>query len=170
MQKLIVVDEKGNKIGEETIEKCHSGNGIKHLAFVIFLVNSKGEILIQKRSKNKRFANYWEIPASHLYVKEKWEEALRRTLKKELGIIKKLRFKKLFAFSYFIKENEDVENEYCVVFACKYDGEIKPNYEEISEYKFEKYDKISELINKEKVAKWLIIPYEILKKRKFILF
>lgn len=125
----------------------------------------KKEILIQKRAKNKRFPEYWEVPASHLFYGETWEEALSRTLRKELGINEKLEFKRILSFNYKSKgeREEDVENEHCVVFSCKYDKTIKINLNEASEYKFEKFNDIN--LNKYKFADWFTIPYKILTEK-----
>jgi len=76
MQLLLLSDELGNVIGEATVEECHTGNGKRHLAFVVAIFNNKNEVLIQKRAKDKRFPFYWEFPASHLFKNESWEEAM----------------------------------------------------------------------------------------------
>ncbi len=165
MPKVILCNEEGAKIGEEELEAAHSGEGKRHLAFIIVIRDSKGRVLIQKRSKNKRFPSYWEFPASHLFPGETWEEALRRTLKKELGIIDELKFRRLFYFNYKAKgeREEDVENEFCVVFSCDYDGEIRPNKEEIESFKFVDLDDVEEELKGEKISEWLRIPLKELK-------
>jgi isopentenyl-diphosphate delta-isomerase len=162
MEYLILCDEQGNPIGKATVEEGHKGEGLRHLAFVIFIFNSNKEILIQKRAENKRFPEYWEIPASHLFYGESWEEALVRTLRKELGINYRLTFKRIFSFNYNVKgeREKDVENEHCVVFTCKYDGPIKMNSNEISEFKFVKFNGIN--LSQYKFAAWFTIPYKIL--------
>jgi len=168
MKLLIVVNEKGFPIGEATVEECHKGNGLKHLAFVVFIFNSKGEVLIQKRAKNKRFSKYWEVPASHFFKNEDWKESIKKTLKRELGIDENLTLKELFAFSYFVKNdtNDEVENEYCFVYACKYDGKIIPNEEEVEEVKFVNFEELNNIISNEKVAEWLKKPFLLLKDKK----
>ncbi|MDT7864659.1 MAG: hypothetical protein RQ922_02135, partial [Thermoproteota archaeon] len=54
----------------------------------------------------------------------------------------------------------DVENEHCVVFTCKYDGPIEMNSDEISEFKFVKFNGID--LAQYKFAVWFTIPYKIL--------
>ena len=48
-----VLNEKGEYIGKtETREKCHK-EGLWHKAVVVFIINSKSQVLLQKRSANK---------------------------------------------------------------------------------------------------------------------
>lgn len=49
-----VLNEKGEYIGKtETRAKCHK-EGLWHKAVVVFIINSKEQVLLQKRSANKR--------------------------------------------------------------------------------------------------------------------
>lgn len=56
-ERLILVDKLDRPIGEATKEVCHEINREGciplHRAFSIFLFNSKGELLLQKRSSVK---------------------------------------------------------------------------------------------------------------------
>ncbi|MBI2475540.1 NUDIX domain-containing protein [Candidatus Uhrbacteria bacterium] len=62
----------------------------------IFVYNSKGQLFIQKRSKNKsRYPNYFcASVAGHVELGENYREAAIRELKEELGLkkIKKIKF------------------------------------------------------------------------------
>jgi len=40
---LLVINEKENILGEEEKEKCHLGQGILHLAFLVMVFNQQGE-------------------------------------------------------------------------------------------------------------------------------
>lgn len=166
MQILLLSDDKGNVIGEATLEECHTGEGKRHLAFVVAIFNKNNEVLVQKRAANKRFPFYWEFPASHLLKNETWDEAIYRTLKRELGIEKKLSYKRIFEFNYFVRFNSTnvVENEHCVLFSCEYDGNISPNLDEIIEYRFLHPAKIMKELSNEKISEWLRIPLEYLLK------
>ena len=59
-----VLNEKGEYIGKtETRKKCHK-EGLWHKAVVVFIINSKRQVLLQKRSANKKmWANMWDITA-----------------------------------------------------------------------------------------------------------
>ena len=52
MEKVILVDENDKETGVEEKIKAHK-DGKLHRAFSIFVFNSKGELLLQKRAKEK---------------------------------------------------------------------------------------------------------------------
>ena len=59
-----VLNEKGEYTGEvETREKCHK-EGLWHKAVVVFIINSKNQVLLQKRSGTKKlWPNMWDVTA-----------------------------------------------------------------------------------------------------------
>lgn len=68
-------------------EECHQ-KGFYHKAVVIFIINSKGEILLQQRSANKKlWPNLWDITAGgHVLKDEFGYEAVIRETKEEIGL------------------------------------------------------------------------------------
>jgi len=49
-----VLNENGEYTGQiESREKCHK-EGLWHKAVTVFIINSKGQVLLQKRSSNKK--------------------------------------------------------------------------------------------------------------------
>ena len=55
-EKLDIFNQNGEKTGEsETYEYAHL-NGLLHRTVHVWLVNSQKQILLQKRSKNKRLS------------------------------------------------------------------------------------------------------------------
>ena len=49
-----VLNNKGDYTGKiESREKCHK-EGLWHKAVAVFVINSKGQVLLQRRSKNRR--------------------------------------------------------------------------------------------------------------------
>lgn len=137
-QILLLVDENDNFAGKYAKRiDCHTGEGIKHRAFVTLLENTKGEVLLQKR-KHKLWDNYWDTTAiSHpLHLvdhDETYEEAAERTQQIEMGI-KNAAVKKVGGFSYFAKHGNMCENEYCAVLVGKYDGDVHPDPKAVYEY------------------------------------
>lgn len=100
-EECILVDEVDNVIGSDTKKNCHLNEQIKdgklHRAFSVFLFNSEGKLLLQKRSPAKiTFPEYFtNTCCSHpLYRQEELEDeeaigvkrAARRKLEHELGI------------------------------------------------------------------------------------
>ena len=57
-----VLTEKGQYAGNiETREQCHK-QGLWHKAVVVFIINSKKQVLLQRRSPNKKmWPNMWDI-------------------------------------------------------------------------------------------------------------
>lgn len=53
----------------------------------IFIVNNKKEILIQRKKEDHAKLNRWEIPSGHVRSGESYEEAAKRELKEETGIM-----------------------------------------------------------------------------------
>lgn len=83
-----VLNEKGEYTGNiETREKCHK-EGLWHKAVALFIVNSKNQVLLQKRSKTKKlWPNMWDITTGgHVLAGEFGFEAIIREADEELGI------------------------------------------------------------------------------------
>lgn len=87
MELLDILDEKGNKIGIKERDEVHKDGDWHKVAF-IFVVNDKGEIILQKRSKDKGSnPNKWTASASgHLAVGDTNIQGARRELEEEIGI------------------------------------------------------------------------------------
>lgn len=135
---VILVDEKDNPIGFDEKINAHSNGGKLHRAFSIFVVNSKGELLLQLRAKAKHhFRNLWTNPCcSHPRKDEKLEAAAHRKLKQEFGFDTDLQ--EVFSFIYKATDPESklTEHEFDHVFLGKFDGVPKPNPEEIDDWKW----------------------------------
>ena len=71
----------------ESRENCHK-YGFWHKAVALFIINSKKQVLLQKRSENKKlWPNTWDITAGgHVHTGEFGFEAIIRESKEELGI------------------------------------------------------------------------------------
>src|SRR3989344_1498741 len=88
MEYLDILDENGELTGQTVAYDVAHQKGILHKAVHVWLLNSKGELLIQKRSANKEaYPNQWEISASgHVSAGQTSLEAARRETKEELGL------------------------------------------------------------------------------------
>lgn len=83
-----VLNEEGNYTGKvESREKCHK-EGLWHKAVVVFIINSKEQVLLQRRSANKKlWPNIWDVTAGgHVLVGEFGFQTIIRETKEELGI------------------------------------------------------------------------------------
>ncbi len=86
--KTNIVNEKDEIIGQISESEAHKNKNVITRAAAVFLFNSKGELLLQKRSKNKfRFPLYWTCSASGFVDQgETYIDAALRELNEELGI------------------------------------------------------------------------------------
>ncbi|MEA3463953.1 MAG: isopentenyl-diphosphate Delta-isomerase [Patescibacteria group bacterium] len=135
-EQVVLVDKNNRKIGIEEKIKAHQ-DGKLHRAFSIFIFNSKGELLIQQRAKNKYHSGgLWSnTVCSHPRPNETYNQAVHRRLREEMGFDCKI--KKIFCFIYNTGfYNGLIENEYDCVFIGKFNGEPKPNQKEIMDYKW----------------------------------
>lgn len=131
-QTLILVDEKDNILSYAPRNKCHTGEGKRHRAFVILLFNKDKKILLQHR-KHKLFDKLWNLAAaSHpIHVdgrNESYIESASRCLRDEWGI-ENVELKKIGAFNYFKEYGDHCENEHCALIVGEYDGELDMNPE-----------------------------------------
>ena len=133
---LILVDEHDNELGYESKQKAHDGKGLLHRAFSILIFNSKGEMLLQQRSSQKRLWNgYWaNACCSHPRKGEQMEDAIHRRLQEELGFDTQLKY--LYKFTYQARSGGGSEHELCSVFIGRHDGEIRPDPAEVSAIKW----------------------------------
>ena len=83
-----VLSAKGEFTGKtELREICHK-EGLWHKAVALFVVNSKNQVLLQKRSSNKKlWPNLWDMTAGgHVLAGEFGFQAIIREIKEEIGI------------------------------------------------------------------------------------
>ncbi len=114
---LILVDEADRDVGRLSKALCHSGQGILHRAFSLFIVNDAGDVLLQQRAASKRlWPLYWSNSCcSHPRNGESMETATRRRLHEELGLSCDLTF--LYKFQYQAQFDESgAEHELCSVY------------------------------------------------------
>ena len=136
-EKVVLVTENDEVLGLMEKQQAHI-NGLLHRAFSVFLFNSKGEMLLQKRATEKYHSpNQWtNACCSHPRANETYEEAAKRRLKEELGI----EAMELTPKFHFINK-ADVggnlwEHELDHVFTGTYNGDFSLNEEEVSEIRY----------------------------------
>lgn len=118
--------------------------GDYNLAVDVWIINSKGEHLVQKRTPNKvRYPNYWECAAGGAVIAgENSLQGVARELEEELGILPDLsKAKKVFEF---IRDDSHVD-----VWLIREDFEIdklKLQQEEVSEVKWVKTEEIYQML------------------------
>lgn len=88
MEEIDVLDENGNKTGEVVSREEVHKLGLWHKCVHIWIVNSKGEVLLQKRSSEKKTnPNKWTTATSgHLSAGDSSIEGAIRELGEEIGL------------------------------------------------------------------------------------
>jgi isopentenyl-diphosphate delta-isomerase len=135
-ERVVLVDENDCELG--TMEKMEAHQkALLHRAISVFIINSEGEWLLQRRALHKYHSSgLWSNSAcTHPRPGETYLEAAHRRLKEEMGM--ECELKDLFNFIYKEKlDNELTEHELDHVFVG-YSDEI-PNFnpDEVCDYKY----------------------------------
>ena len=98
-EKVILVDKLDNQIGTMSKMEVHQ-KAVLHRAFSVFILNEKGELMLQQRAHDKYHSpSLWtNTCCSHQREGEGNIEAGKRRLKEEMGFTTDL--KELFHFIY----------------------------------------------------------------------
>ena len=88
MEYLDVLDENGNKTGEKKPRKEIHSKGYWHKGVHIWIINSKKELLVQRRSTNKDvYPNKLYISvAGHPVSGEAEIDSIKREFEEEIGV------------------------------------------------------------------------------------
>ncbi len=133
---LILVDENDQPVGKAEKLETHQA-GLLHRAFSIFILNTKGELLLQQRADDKyHSAGLWtNTCCSHPRYGEELHDAVKRRLKEEMGLSTSTSF--VFSFVYkTIFENGLIENEFDHVFLGVSDEKPSPDENEVKDWKY----------------------------------
>lgn len=131
LNQVILVDEADNAQGACEKMEAHE-KGLLHRAFSVFIFNSKGEMLLQQRAKEKYHSGglWTNACCSHPAFGEATIDAVHRRLREELGF--DTFTDKIFDFVYKAGfDNGLTEYEFDHVFAGEYEGPIHMNPEEV---------------------------------------
>jgi isopentenyl-diphosphate Delta-isomerase len=166
MEEVILVNEQDEQTG--TMEKMQvHREGKLHRAFSVFILNDKGEMLLQQRAfKKYHSAGLWtNACCSHPKPNEATEAAAIRRLNEELGFETAL--EKLFDFTYKTSfENGLTEYEFDHVFSGVYNGEIKINTAEVHDFCYRSVDEIQSALQShpQKFTEWFKIAFPLVQK------
>ncbi len=171
-----VCDENNSPTGIQATKNEVHKKGLWHRASHIWIYNSKGELLIQLRSKTiDLFPDMWDISvAGHVSTGEDTVTTALREIREEIDLkINKddLDFFKIRTFK--VRFRNIINNEFDYVYFLKFDGginKLKLQKEEVQEIKFVPLKKIEQdlKINPEKYAPhgnyWFEVINEIKRK------
>lgn len=163
-QMLVLVDEQDNAVGTMEKMEVHQ-KALLHRAFSVFIFNSNGEMLLQRRALSKYHSGglWTNACCSHPNPDETPVQAAQRRLFEELGFVTDV--KVVFDFIYKAElDNELTEYEFDHVLVGNYDGKIDINLSEVGDYCYRSMDDIrNELIaHPGKYTAWFIIAFPML--------
>lgn len=133
--KVILVDENDIQTGLAGKLEAHE-KALLHRAVSVFIINSAGEWILQKRALDKYHSNglWTNTCCTHPYPGESVFEAARRRLVEEMGIVCNVTW--LFTFIYKEKlDNDLTEHELDHVFFGTTDSEPIINTSEVEGWK-----------------------------------
>ena len=92
LEEVILVDKNDVECGTMQKMEVHKNGGILHRAFSVFIFNTKGELLLQKRAEHKYHSGglWTNTCCSHPRPGETTREAGNRRLVEEMGMDCKL--------------------------------------------------------------------------------
>ena len=168
-EEVILVDK--HDVEQGTMEKmeAHKNGGTLHRAFSVFVFNTKGELLLQRRALHKYHSGglWTNTCCSHPRPGETVREAGHRRLEEEMGMQCKL--VELFSFEYKAElDGGMTEWELDHVLLGLSDKEPSINEEEVAEFKYMPLDEIDEDLNKnpQNYTEWFKICFERVKLEK----
>ena len=164
-ERLDIFNQNRERTGESQTYKNVHLRGLLHKTVHVWIVNSKKQFLLQKRSKNKSaYPSYWDISAAgHIDSGETSLEAAKRETKEELGIdLPDSEFNLLDTIKQPIIKHSDIfiDNEFNDIYLIHRDinvSELKIQIDEVEEMRW---------VSKEEFEKWIrgegeiLVPHE----------
>jgi len=141
-----IVDEEGNTLGKISRGEAHNGSRTLHPVVHLHVFNSQGQLYLQKRPLWKDIQpGKWDTACGgHVAYGESPEEALKREVSEELGIIS-------FTPTPLGKYVFDSKRERELVYVNKtiFDGPVHPSQEELDGGRFWSQEEILNSIGKD---------------------
>lgn len=159
---VILVNESDEQIGTMPKMEAHE-KAVLHRAFSVFIMNEKGETMLQQRAAHKYHSPllWTNTCCSHQRTGESNVAAGKRRLQEEMGFTADL--KELFSFIYRAPfDNGLTEHELDHVMIGNYNGNPKPNADEVADWKWMKPATIKAdiAVNPNHYTAWFKIIFE----------
>lgn len=135
-ENVILVNQNDEEIGTMPKMEAHE-KAVLHRAFSVFIMNAKGETMLQQRAAKKYHSPllWTNTCCSHQRLGESNIEAGKRRLQEEMGF--KTELKELFSFIYKAPfDNGLTEHELDHVMMGYFEGDPQINKEEVASWKW----------------------------------
>lgn len=168
-ERVVLIDSHNRPIGTADKYKVHSGDTPLHRGFSLFIINSKGQLLLQKRSRYKKtWPNVWSNSVcGHPAKGETPRQAAIRRAKYELGVILRPNQVKLLIkdYRYRFEHLGVVENEICPVMVAFVDVHPIPNPLEVAAVRLTGWDDfVAEIAGPNSYSEWCQEETKLLNK------
>ena len=122
MEEVVLVDPSDRQLGAMEKLEAHR-KGLLHRAISVFVFNSRGELLLQKRASSKYHGGglWTNTCCSHPRVNETPSDAAKRRLKEEMGIDTQPVFSHTFLYKAEVGQGL-TEHELDHVYTATHDG------------------------------------------------
>ena len=160
-EQVILVDEQDNPIGLMPKLEAHQ-KALLHRAFSVFILNAKGELMLQQRAKHKYHSpGLWtNTCCSHQRDGETNIQAGKRRLQEEMGFSTEL--KEVTSFIYKAPfDNGLTEHEFDHVLLGYYEDDPVINLDEVSSWKWMSLEEVKYDIdqNPDRYTIWFVIIF-----------
>lgn len=163
---VVYVDEKDTVIGAGSISNAIE-NGIRVRISRVFLKNSEGALLIQKRSSAISLPGKWDqTAAGHVDEGEDYADAASRELQEEMGI-SEVELREVV--KYYAEESDEIKTKrrFNEIFTGIYDGEVRIDNNEVSDYQWIRPEELEKQMHDspDDFTAGFVEAFEIYKKR-----
>jgi isopentenyldiphosphate isomerase len=130
-----LVNDRGEVIGRALRSQVHKNPALMHPVVHCLVVNSRGDFLLQLRSRHKDVQpGRWDTSVGgHVAFGEAIESALAREMREELGLDAAVLAPRLI-HRYVMRS--EIETELVYTYLCETEGPFVPEPDEIDEVRF----------------------------------
>jgi isopentenyl-diphosphate delta-isomerase len=137
-ERVVLVDAQDRELGSEAKLRAHEDGGRLHRAFSVFVFDSRGRTLLQRRADGKyHFGGLWTNSCcGHPRPGESVTDAASRRLREEMGIAVTLVDVGSFIYRARDPQSGLTEHELDHVCVGAYDGDVQPDPAEAGDFRW----------------------------------
>ena len=139
---------------------------LTHRGIVVFVLNSKGEVFLQRRSERKKvYGGCWDAScAGTVGWGERFTECAVRELAEELTLLVTPRQLRRVGLPYRV--TTDRTDEFDQLFTVASEGQFSLQRAEVSEGRWVPFRSVGRVLSDEKVTPWFSLGWKLFKKMK----
>jgi isopentenyl-diphosphate delta-isomerase len=161
---VVLLDSSGRPVGSAAKLVAHQPPGVLHSAFSVFIRDSRGRHLVQRRALGKyHFAGKWaNACCGHPAPGASSPEAARLRLEQEMGIVADLSHIGIFTYHAIDPVSGLVEHELDELYTGVHDADPNPDPIEVEDWGWVEPEELARRMasEPETFAPWLMIAFE----------